>query len=365
MYLAQQGCLLAQEPFTYKPKDIPKRDLPEGVTAAEYIKKVHQERHYRIKVTFKVADEQGLLIEGADIGVGIDSLLHGDGHNNYKGKTNNSGLYTVESRGQGCSDVVVTKKGYYPSRPQVKWDGILNPGGKIMHKNGGFRPWNPTINVILKKTGDPIPMKVWLTKGFTIPKIGEEIGFDLFKNDWVKPHGKGKESDLLIKFESLFQDENNFNTKMLLRFKNPEDGLIPVPELSGLESLLKYSREAPLKGYNTKEIAISRIRGNGESGIPIKPLPKGYYVRFRTVQDPKTGEVLSAYYGKITKTAYFTRNNHLFQINTIGFKNRKLIHKPGFSFSFYLNPTPNDRNLEYDQVTNLAPDAPKGVTWLP
>ncbi len=366
MSLTPQSILFAQEPFTYKPKDIPEGDLPKGLTAEEYIKKVYQERHYRIKVTFKVVDEQGLPVEGADINVGIDSLLHGDGYNNYKGKTNNHGLYTVESRGQGCSDVLVNKKGYYPSRPKVEWDGILNPGGEIMHKNGGFRPWNPTITVVLKKIGHPIPMRVWLSEGFTIPKIGEEFGFDLFENDWVKPHGKGNVPDLLIKFESLFHDENNFSTTMFLRFKNPEDGLIPINELSGLESLLKYPRKAPLEGYDTKEILMHRILSKSESHLSTeKNPPKGFFVRFRTIKNPKTGEIISAYYGKITKTACFTRNNHPIQISTTIYRNRKLLHKPGFSFSFYLNPNLNDRNLEYDQINNLAPDSPKGVRWAP
>ncbi|HAD29187.1 MAG TPA: hypothetical protein DCF96_11060 [Rhodobacteraceae bacterium] len=34
-------CGLAQEPFTYKPDDIPKHEIPEGLTAEEYIQKIY------------------------------------------------------------------------------------------------------------------------------------------------------------------------------------------------------------------------------------------------------------------------------------------------------------------------------------
>ena len=46
-------------------------------------------------------------------------------------------------------------------------------------------------------------------------------------------------------------------------------------------------------------------------------------------------------------------------------KERKFDPTPGFQISYYLNPTPNDRNLEYDQQNNLAPEADKGATYPP
>lgn len=366
MYLAQQSASLAQEPFTYRPKDIPKQDIPEGHTAEEYINNVYRENHYRIKVTFKVIDEQGLPVKEADMNVGIDSLLHADGFNNYKGKTNDDGLYTVESRGRGCSEIVVTKKGYYPSRPDVTWDGKLNPGGGITHKNGGFRPWNPTVKVVLKKIGKPIPMKVWLIGSHSLPKTGKECGFDLFEKDWVKPYGKGETSDLLIKFDTDFKSPNNYKTSYSIRFSNPKDGFIPIPELINTESLLKYPRVAPVNGYTTKEINLTKEAGKGGARLFAKKKePMGYIVRFRTLKDPETNKILSAYYGKITAPKEYVANVNPFEIYAYMWKNRKIDLTSRFRFSFYLNPTVNDRNLEYDQINNLAPNAPKGVQWLP
>jgi hypothetical protein len=38
---------------------------------------------------------------------------------------------------------------------------------------------------------------------------------------------------------------------------------------------------------------------------------------------------------------------------------------PFLKFDYYLNLTPNDRNLEYDQKSNLAPEADKDLRWPP
>ncbi len=357
-----------QEPFTYKPEDIPKYEIPEGLTAEEYIQKIYRERHYKIKVTFRVIGEDGKPIPDADINVGIDSLLHADGHNNYKGRTDEEGLFTVESRGQGCSDVVIEKDGYYPSRPEVRWRGDLN-NDRELAKQVGFRPWDPTIDVALRKVGKPIPMRVWLggiDGAHRAPNVDQEFGFDLFEKDWVKPYGKGKKDDLLVKFESEFKDQNDYKISCFIRFSNPDDGLVPVPELVSEESLLKYPREAPLDGYAVKELTIEKR--SSERGARIfaeQKEPIGYLVRFRTVKDKETGKIISALYGKITRPMERVANVNPFEVIPAMWVDRELDKMPRLRFDYYLNPTLNDRNLEYDQETNLAPNAPEGVTWSP
>ena len=335
--------------------------------AKEAIDKAQKERHYKIKVTFRVVDELGMPVADADIDVGIDSMLHADGFNNYRGKTDVKGIFTVESRGRGCTEVLVQKKGYYVSRPEVKWDGRLNPGGAEMHENGGFRPWNPTVDVMIKKIGKPIPMRVWLAdKSHMAPKIGEEIGFDFFEKDWVQPHGQGKHSDLLVKFTTKFIDQNDYSTTCSIRFKNPDDGLIPIPELLNSESLLKYPRRAADDGYLLKSLIITRgATGNEARSRAVIKEPIGYLLRFRCLKDKKTGKIISAYYGKITRPQERAGNVNPFEIHSLDRVNRKLVSAPRFRFNYYLNPTPNDRNLEYDQKNNLAPEADKDLRWPP
>ena len=335
--------LWAQEPF-YEVAD------------KDVLNKAYEERHYKIKVTFRVVDEQGEPVSDADIDVGIDSLLHADGYNNYKGKTGPTGLFTVESRGRGCTEVLVQKIGCYESRPDVRWDGRLNPGGAEMHKNGGFRPWNPTIDVMIKKIGKPIPMIVRLGEGGAnswlkpnADQLEKELGWDLVEGDWVAPHGRGKMTDLIFRFESSYTDESNKMAKVNIRFANPNDGLVSIKELKGEESRLKYPREAPLQGYENKNIElVSKVF---EDWRKLKNRPQAYLLRIRTQKDV-TGNIVSALYGKITKP---------YRLFPPAIRYRL----PILNFDYYLNPTPNDRNLEYDQRNNLAPEADRGLTWPP
>jgi len=338
--------LVAQEPVDVK---APK----------EEIEKILQEQHYPIKVTFRVIDESGNSVNGADMDVGIDSLLHSDGYNNYQGKTTADGLFAVESRGRGCTEVLVSKEGYYPSRPEVNWDGELNPGGPEMLKNGGFRPWNPTLDVVLKKIGKPIPLLVRIIDGGgksygIAPLHGVPLGWDLIEADWVAPHGAGKKSDLILKLDGRFENSERYfsSAEMHIIFPNSNDGFISIMDVDGKESLLKFPRQAPDGGYNHEELKVlfkqSEISGYERSP---EPEPEGYFIRIRTETD-SSGKVVSAVYGKITSPIRLTPPG----------LDRKNVT---FSFSSYFNPTPNDRNLEYDQQNNLAPEADKGATYPP
>jgi hypothetical protein len=342
------GFLCAQEVFDVK--------IP-----VDEIKKIDTEQHYPIKVTFRVLDESGGRIAGATINVGVDSLLHVDGYNNYRGETDSEGLFVVESRGRGCTEIVVSKDGYYASRPEVGWDGGLNPGGAEMQKNGGFKPWNPIVDVILKKVGNPIPMMVRLESLHFAPKLGEEIGFDLLLGDWVEPNGKGKISDLFVRFESLFVNEEDFKASMAMRFSNPNDGFLPLNKLIGEESSLKYPRIAPEEGYLVKNIFLA-----AHSNEAVKERePVGYIFRIRSKVEPGTQAVVSAFYGKVVSLGRYTARSAPIKIVPYLWKNRMIDSTPAFQFNYYVNPTSNDRNLECDQHTNLAPGAEKGVIYDP
>ena len=83
--------------------------------------------------------------------------------------------------------------------------------------------------------------------------------------------------------------------------------------------------EAPLDGYTNVITIYERIRGmKAESNDDGHYL---YYFRIRT-QTNELGQVTNAFYGKI----YGRLNGN---------------------FTYYLNPTPNDRNIEFDLNRNL------------
>lgn len=364
MYISV-AVLLSQITSAQEPYDL--NQYGKGIVDAKTAKETDNERHFSMKFTFIIKDEAGNPVSDADVNVGIASSLHMDGHNNFKGKTDETGKFTVEARGCGSSEIVVAKDGYYPSSPDVEWSDKRNLDINNL-RTIGFQPWNQTLEVILKKREKPIPMIVRWGLGSTdhiryAPKLDEEVGYDLVAGDWVKPHGSGAVSDIQVMFKSDFKSPEDYSTSAKFRFSNPDDGLIPIASLIGSESLLKYPRSAPENGYEVKSIELTKH--SGEQPQPMQEEPIGYFLRLRTIVEPSTGKILSAKYGKIIKEPGHNSNESPFRLSSGMWKERKFDPTPGFQISYYLNPTPNDRNLEYDQQNNLAPEADKGATYPP
>lgn len=323
-----------------------------------------------IKISPKVIDENAAPIKDAEVHVAVGNPLeYKDGYNDFRGHSDDQGLFVVESKIQTNTTIEAKKMGHYSSKLIY-----LSPQNQALHKlksGDKLQPWNPTVPIMLKKIGKPIPMivRLGLNGGssyiYRAPKLGEEIGFDLIKADWVRPNGKGEIADLLIRFDSEFLSPESYKTDATILFSNPDDGLLPITELIGKESELKYPRVAPENGYEVKSLNVKSPIYEARSEAKEKQ-PLGYLFRIRTVRDKVTNKITSAQYGKIVGRPNAQENSNPFEFNTVNRnEKRELVSGPSFTFSSYLNPTPNDRNLEYDQQNNLAPEADKGVTLAP
>lgn len=322
---------------------------------------------FTAKATIKIVAEDGLPIEGAKVHVAVwNHSQYKDRNNDFLGQSDNEGLFVVESKCQGNLEITVTKNGDYRSNyhhQPCDWSTMPKDGDKL-------QPWNPIVPIMLKKIGKPIPMIVRLglsnsERIYRAPRLGEEVGFDMIKADWVQTNGKGEIADLLIRFDSEFPSPESYKTDATIRFSNPDDGLLPITELIGKESELKYPRVAPENGYEVKSLNVKSPIYEARSEAKEKQ-PLGYLFRIRTVRDKATNKITSAQYGKIVGRPNAQENSNPFEFNTVNRnEKRELVLKPSFTFSSYLNPTPNDRNLEYDQQNNLAPEADKGVTLAP
>ena len=327
-----------------------------------------REENYRMRVTARVVDEAGKPMAGVSVRIGIHNVNDFiDEYNDFRGKTDEEGMFSAEAIGRALAKIEVKEEGYYPSLKTVT---CYEGRAEDIRKTGRYLPWGPVVGVMIKKVGKPIPMRVWLgslhNKSHKAPKVDEEIGFDLYEKDWVEPHGLGKHADMLVKFSTKFVNKDDYSTTCSIRFANPDDGLIPITELLNPESLLKYPREAPMDGYALKSLLIkSGASGKGGRSSAVNKEPMGYLLRFRCVKDQETGKIISAHYGKITRPQERVANVNPFEVYSRDRVDRKLVSAPRFRFNYYLNPTPNDRNLEYDQRTNLAPEADRGLTWPP
>ena len=185
-----------------------------------------------------------------------------------------------------------------------------------------------------------------------IPELGKPIGFDLIKSDWVAPYGKGETPDFIFWFKATdsigvskeyyeeFPRSGRYkDSEFKLSFANDGDGLQCITEDIRKHdgSIFRLPRFAPETGYASNLVrscgAIWTNRMMSLIGDQWNE-NQNYIFRVRSQRD-HNGTITNALYGKIRgPIAFFPGGG-------------------GVSFTYYLNPTPNDRNLEYDASHNL------------
>ena len=261
--------------------------------------------------------------------------------NRVTGYTGTNGVCTLTGSGDGGSvGISAYKEGYYRSTGyRVTFTNVV---GTIRKR---WIPWSPIVDVVLKQVGRPIPLyakRIWETR---VPATGQPVGFDLAAGDWISPHGKGQGSDLLFTYnaepERVYTNwygtsprvHSLHDYRLSISFANDGDGVVPVsitPHQGG--SALRLPPMAPEGGY----VPLPPKRVFQQEGKPQQSeirKDQNYFFRVRTKMDAK-GNVISALYGKIHGDFQFDERGRI-------------------SFTYYLNPTPNDRNVEFDPEKNL------------
>ena len=147
-------------------------------------------------ITLRIVDQDGNVVSNALVrggfynhdkrGYGFDKTVGPDG------------LLELKNRCVGDLHFSIEEDGYYKTS-FVYW---FFKAWYDCIKDKHWAPWNPTIEVVLKRKVNPVAMCVKSDReGITPPVKNEYIGFDLEKGDWVKPHGKGNHADLNMKYE--------------------------------------------------------------------------------------------------------------------------------------------------------------------
>lgn len=313
------------------------------------------------KITVLVHDESGNPVADSKLHIAFshNNGSYADGQNDFFVQTDANGKYVAESECTGAIFIEATKNGYYSSSREYQptdWSKKHERGEKL-------QPWNPTVPIVLKKIGKAVPMyaRGAPRKSVYLPSRDEAHGYDLIEDDWVAPHGKGKVADLQMLAHMDVIDEENYDAKMSITFPNQGDGWIALPELKGIESDMKYPREAPVEGYQADPIILKyRWRKPHDNQLPEGGNPYGYILRLRTKIDDK-GKVVSAIYAKIIDGNLHPPIDPRRLENPISFgAGPKLMKQKGresgcfFAMDYYLNPVPNDRRLEFDRKNNLA-----------
>lgn len=279
-------------------------------------------------VTVRVVGEDGQPIEGAEVGMGFEMPLMGElGTRSvpHVGLSNAAGIFAASAETTGYVSYGATKKGYYRTvgAPYRSWK----------HSLGRWQPWNPTIEVVLKKIVNPIPM---YARSVTIdlPELNKAIGYDLIAADWVRPYGGGSVPDFIFHATKRVTDKHDYEAQLTISFSHLEDGLQPIaaPPLHGSE--LRLPREAPAEGYQPQWV-ISKGRGPNRPIFGEAREDQNFVCRVRS--ERKDGGEVKALHGKIHGDIEFYPVTHA---------------TARLRFSYYLNPD-GTRNLEFDPKRNL------------
>jgi hypothetical protein len=248
--------------------------------------------------------------------------------------------------------------------------GYYSGGGwgyRFKKKNlfGVWQPDNLVVTLRLDRVEKPIPLfvkRVELTnsrKGIGgFDGTNSVVRFDLMKGDWLAPYGKGETADLEFKSTLVIKDKTWFmmeprkydwvyfyNLGTTAKCLNSDDGFAIVkPNLyAGIKI---RCADMPFKTRELSLINIGRNKKyhrNGEDwnceNYKDNYSDRVISFRIRSRYDEK-GNLKEAYYGKIYGD---------FEIQ--GDEKRGIT---SISFLYYLNPTPLDRNLEWDMKTNLC-----------
>ena len=307
---------------------------------------------------FVVDDKTGKALKNVsvmgvfDVNNGWFAVKGSDGPNLDRAVTDVNGRCRLRGRTNcgniGCW-VEKPPSGFYPC-PQG-W------GRRFSEKNllGIWQPDNLVATIRLQRVEHPIPLFVKrvakVTRGvFTadiFPKGEDTLRYDLLMGDWLAPVGTGRVADVTFTRhprEDLGEGVNgadvrgpSYRDSMTVRFPGEGNGLV---ELHPPPSYRLRIRTAPEDGYRSEYLCWRGTNRKLEDDSNYDE-NRCFCFRIRTRRDDR-GRIVEAYYGKIYgDILMYTGYNFIVC---------------GVKFLYYLNPTPLDRNLEWDRKTNLGPD---------
>jgi len=269
---------------------------------------------YEWKATLKVVGEDGSPVSGANANIGYyDHSQPVDA----KGITDTNGIFTFSH--VALSTIVqvglqAEKDGYYFARM-----------GRTLSQNYDPSQWYFTQTLVLKKVGQPIAMYAkWVNEN--PPILGKPVGYDLAVGDWVAPNRKGINADIIFQKTAYRKSGADYEYKVKVTFPKIGDGfqIYTIPDAEKGSSL-RSPHEAPIAGYQP-ELVKERSAHPGQPAKNDDDPNRIYLFRVRTAIDDR-GNVVSAHYGKI--------------------------YGDFMQFCYYLNPTPNSRDIEFDGKHNL------------
>ena len=312
------------------------------------------------QLTFRVRDDFGNAVAGAPV---VMTTAEGwrPGRTDYgytelreaRGLTDTNGVVVLNlscKTGNIRSYSVLAEGTFFDNMNKMRIGATAyyrDMGGELRFSNvvnDQWQPWNPTVDIQLKAVIDPIPMyaRFLRSQSLPIPVYNQPLGYDLIKSDWLPPHGKGETADFVFRLDCQLRGTREdglqmFDAALTLSFSNDGDGIQEVEALPGVGSVFRLSRFAPESGYKTNWVSRTFAHENDDS-CEYKE-NQNFFYRVRTKKEAG-GQIISALYGKIVGPIFY-------EVRARG---------ANMQLRYYLNPTPNDRNMEFDPSRNLFTD---------
>lgn len=310
----------------------------------------------KAKITFKVIDDFWQPVEGAPVTLSaFDKWVPGPGmagtdkYKKVSGITNEEGIVVLSIRSKESS----VKYGVYDedtSFSRVTMDFgekeyYRNQGGRVLfseENSGKWFPWNEIVEIIVKPVVNPIPMYACSFKvtKLSVPVFSVALGYDLIKSDWLPPYGNGEVADFVFRLDREINGYSKMDRAMMfdgtlsLSFSNEDDGIQEILINPRKGSVLKLPRYAPESAYIPK-LKLKSYENESDSFDSWNE-DQNYFFRVRTKKD-EDGNIVSALYGKLDGPISY----------------RVWEDRSSIQMLYYINPNPNDRNLEFDINQNL------------
>ncbi|MGD9874056.1 MAG: hypothetical protein AB7T27_07265 [Kiritimatiellia bacterium] len=305
-----------------------------GAFAASDAVKKAQAFGARGKISLHITDTDGINVTNANVNVAFSNQRKGA--TILDGMSDNNGFYIAVGTSDGDLNYTVTNVGCYRTSGHY-WFYLWK---EECVEDGRWIPWNPVLPVTLKRIVNPIPMYARRVD-IEIPEQNKPLGYDLEKADWIAPYGKGVVADFNIIFTDQREGIQHFWKSLTFRAVNPLEGLI-VQKMDEFSTFVS-AYNAPIENY-LLEYAFERKRTRTEILISKSINDNEYFILRSRVTTNTEGVITSARYSKIYGPIEYAAGKQ---------KNR-------LRFIYYFNPTPNDRNLEFDPQQNLFGKLPSG-----
>lgn len=216
------------------------------------------------------------------------------------GTTDTNGVFVISGKTTGNEiEIEVQKDGYYKAFKKLSY---VRMGHEHEVKDGKWLPWGDTLNIPLREIKSPVSL-ICHNAGFDIPNNGEWIGFDMEKQDWVAPAGKGKIEDFSVNLkwdgkQTMYSDL----LELRVRFSRDGDGYYYADKTYGSAFSGVYQADTNQCLQTELVCKVEKVDGGWkETGVSKGKL---MVVRSRTTLD-RHGTVVDANYSAIRAISIF------------------------------------------------------------